>query len=235
MSSDEYADYFEGKFYGQKDTDRVLPRARLRNPHRVPVEGKPPIEWLTADELAYRRVRAGMQAQPVEAYREETYAYWHPFQYPNIGVELGPRGEYNFDGVELDVPPLGAITIEQEEPIVAVTVIGSACVPPGYVMLHAEPLVWQYPRTGIKMRASNLWGQHVRANLWNCGVDEGWEQAGMSSVRFDIPDSRKITIMGGSAHDVGTWGTPTTTEPDQMHDAHYNFRIIRVTMRESAE
>ena len=228
----DYSAYFEGKFCGQRDTDNVVPRALLKNPHRKVVEGKARMDCLTEEELAYRLVRSSMKPQPVEAYREKTYVYWHPFQYANVGVELGRVGEYNPDGVELDIPPHGAITIEQDEPIVAVTVIGSACVTPGYVILHAEPLVWQYPRTGVKMKATNLWGLHVRFNMWDCGVDEGWDQAGMSSARFDVPDSRKVTIMGGSATDVGTWLNTETDKPDEDHDGHYNFRIIRVTVRD---
>ena len=231
MSAD-YSAYFEGGFAGQKDTDKVLPRSLLKNPHRKPIPGKPPIEWLTEEEFAYRLTRSSMKTQTAEVYREKTYCYCHPFQYPNIGVELGRVGEYNPDGVELDVPPHGAITIEQDEPIIAVTVIGSACVTPGYVILNAEPLIWQYPRTGVKMKVKNLWGQHVRANMWDRGIDEGWDQAGMSSARFDIPESSKVTIMGGSEHDVGTWLNDETDQVDDDNDAHYNFRIIRVTVHD---
>ena len=234
MSTD-YSAYFDGKFMGPKETDRVLPRARLQNPHRERRPGKQLIDHLTEDELAYRLVRSSRQTQAVDAYREKTYAYWHPFQYPNIGVELGPAGEYNPDGVELDMAPYGAITIEQEEPIVSVVVIGSACVPPGYVILHAEPTVWQYPRTGVKMKVSNLWGQHVRGSLWGLGLDESWEQAGLSSARFDLPDSSKVTIMGGSQNDVGMWQSRSRNRIDEKPDAHYAFRIIRVTVREKVE
>lgn len=229
----DYSAYFEGKFCGMKDTDNVVTRALLTNPHRKAIPGKDPIDSLTEEELAYRLIRSNMKPQQAEAYREKTYVYWHPFQYANVGVELGRIGEYNPDGVELDLPPHGAITIEQDEPIVAVTVIGSACVTPGYVILHAEPMVWQYPRTGVKMKATNLWGLHVRFNMWNRGIDEGWDQAGMSSARFDIPDSRKVTIMGGSATDVGSWLNDETDKPDEDNDGHYNFRIIRVTVREN--
>jgi len=45
-------------------------------------------------------------------------------------VELGDKtkgAKYNRDGVELDVPPYGAITFTEEEPIVGVAIIGSSC------------------------------------------------------------------------------------------------------------
>ena len=234
MAREHYADYFDGRYMEQKDTDRVLPRVPMRNPHRASGLETRSIEELTREELAYRHIRSRRVTQQPEVRREKTYVYWHPFQYDNIGVELGPRGEYNPDGVELDAPPLGAITIEQDEPIIGVTIIGSACVPPGYVILHAEPSIWQYPRTGVKMKKSDLWGQHVRGGLWGMGLDESWEQAGMSSVRFDIPESKKVTIMGGSEHDIGAWQQTSVGEGamrrDLQHDAHYAFRLIRISV-----
>ena len=167
----------------------------------------------------------------------ETYEYSTPFKYENILVDLGRcrggdpesrRGEFNYDGCELDVPPYGAITITEDKPIVAVTVIGSACVSPGYVMLIGEPTEWTYPRSGVKMMVSDLWGQHITAHVWNKGVDEGeaYLLPGMSAARFDLPDCRKVTIQGGSKV------IPVNTLCDA--DAHYLFRIIRVTVRTDA-
>jgi len=203
-----------------------IERALLRNPDRVPGQ-------FTEQELEYKKVLADEHFQTPTVYGEKTYEYRHPFKYPNVRVELGPGGEFNMDGAELDIPPRGAITIEQDEPIIAVTVIGSACVPPGYVILHAEPLVWEYPRTGIKMKVKDLWGEHLRWNVWARGVDEGWHQAGISCARFDLPDSHKVTLMGGSETDVGNWLDKDGQVADTQHDAHYCFRIIRVTVRDS--
>ncbi|GAJ19559.1 unnamed protein product, partial [marine sediment metagenome] len=111
------------------------------------------------------------EPQTVEAFTMVTYEYWAPFNYENVNVELGrvepnTGAEFNPDGVELDKPPLGAITIVEKEPIIGVTVIGSACIPPGYVLLAAEPLERKYPRTGVKMKIDNLWGQHIRGDQW---------------------------------------------------------------------
>ena len=205
-------------------TERIE-RAIVRNPARVPGE-------FTELELNYKEILAADQFQSPTIYREKTYEYRQPFKYPNIRVELGPGGEHNMDGVEPQAPPHGAITIVQDEPIIAITVIGSACVTPGYVILHAEPLVWEYPRTGIKMKAKDLWGEHIRWTAWELGLDEAWQSAGMSSVRFDLPESCKVTLMGGSEMDVGYWLSARGQTPDTEHDGHYLFTIIRVTVRE---
>jgi len=142
--------------------------------------------------------------------------------------------EFNLDGVELDVPSYGAITLVEKEPIVEVTVIGSACVPPGIVWLQAEPLEWKYPRTGIKMKIDGLWGQHIRINHWKLGVDEGWRDAGMSCADFHIPESSKVTIMAGSQMDVCASDVKVTRlNVPGYHDAHYCIRLIRITVKRS--
>jgi hypothetical protein len=174
--------------------------------------------------------REGTPQQVVE-YAPAVREYWAPFNYPNFCVELGRTNpyvgaEFNGDGVELDIPPFGAITFVEEEPIVAVEVIGSACVPPGFVQLFAEPLEWKYPRTGIKMKVDGLWGEHLRVNLWRAGIDEGWRTAGLSCASFSLPDSKKVTIMAGSSLDMADIDLR-----NGRHDAHYCIRIIRVTVK----
>ncbi len=131
--------------------------------------------------------------------------------------------------MELAIPPKGAITIVEKEPIVGVTVIGSACVPPGFVLLQAEPLEWKYPRTGVKMKIDNLWGQHIRFQPWKQEQDEGWRDAGLSCADFHLPESSKVTIMGGSQLDVDEWCVNAG-----KHDAHYCIRLIRITVKRAA-
>jgi len=180
-------------------------------------------------EREVTKMAQGNISQSVETYTVEHHQYWAPFNYPNARVELGRTelgAEFNPDGVELDIPPYGAITIEEDKPIIAVSVIGSACTPPGYVMLHAEPLEWKYPRTGVRYMVENLWGEHINAYPWFSGVTEQWREAGLSSAHFDIPESRKITIMGGSQTVVGG-----REIEHGMHDGHYCVRIIRVTVK----
>jgi len=115
----------------------------------------------TEKEREVSRLAKSKEPQIREVSRTKTYTYWAPFNYPNFCVELGRTdpyvgAEFNTDGVELDVPPYGAITFVEDEPIVGVDVIGSACVPPGFVQVFAEPLEWKYPRTGVKMKVDGL-------------------------------------------------------------------------------
>ena len=216
---------------------KEIERALFKNPERD-MSIPDPWERLTEAEREVERLADARTPQVREAFTTVTYQYWAPFNYPNIRVELGrgePDGlatkpytgaEFNPDGVELDIPPYGAITVEEEEPIVGVTVIGSACIPPGYVILVAEPVVWKYPRTGVKMKISGLWGQHLRAEPWEKGMDESWRDAGLSAAVFEVPDSRKFTIMAGSTDEVSQ-----LDYENQRFDSHYAVRIIRVTVK----
>jgi len=203
-----------------------IERAMVRNPHRGEEE-------FSQEEREVVRLAEEGTPQRVLEYTEVTREYWAPFLYPNVLCELGRTdpyvgAEFNEDGVELDIPPFGAITIEEEDPIVGVTVIGSACVPPGYVLLHVEPLEWKYPRSGLKMKVDGLWGGHQRIEPWRAGIDEGWPTAGMSSAQFHTPPAKKVTIMGGSQMDICELDIR-----NMRHDAHYCFRIVRVKVRRS--
>ena len=57
------------------------------------------------------------------------------------------------DGAELDVYPYGSIMIEEEEPIVAVSVIGSGCSTLSHVWLEAEPDDVEAPLAGDAAKA----------------------------------------------------------------------------------
>ena len=182
------------------------------NPKRVPGQH-------TDEELEVTRLAENQTPQTREVWKTKTYAYWAPFSYPNIQVVLGRDGtgvEFNKDGAELDIYPYGSITVEEDEPIVSVTVIGSGCSNQSHVILEAEPLDWKYPRTAVRMRRDNLWGMHVRGDAWKAGITEDWNDAGLSSARFDIPESRRV-IVGGSS---------------QGGDPHYCIRTIRIEVKE---
>jgi len=218
---------------------KEITRALFRNPERD-YSIADPWKRLTEAEREVERLAENRTPQVREAYAPVVYQYWAPFNYLNIKVELGrgePDGlatkpytgaEFNPDGVELDFPPYGAITVVEGEPIVAVTVIGSACVPPGYILLQAEPLVWKYPRTGVKMRVDDLWGQHLRAEPWDKGMDESWRDAGLSSAHFELPECKKVTIMAGSRNDISELDMQ-----NQRQDAHYAIRLIRITVKKA--
>ncbi len=209
-----------------------IARAIVKNPVRTDrdfegVEGR---RQTVMERKIVRMAKEGSPQQVIQ-YAPVVREYWAPFNYDNFCVELGRTdpyvgAEFNSDGVELDIPPYGAITFVEDEPIVGVDVIGSACVPPGFVQLFAEPLEWKYPRTGVKMKVDGLWGEHLRVNLWRAGIDEGWRTAGLSCASFRLPDSKKVTLMAGSSLDIAE------RDIDNMrHDAHYCIRIIRVTVK----
>ena len=185
------------------------------NPERQP-GGFTETEWEIM-EMAENKT-----PQSPEVFSVKTYSYFAPFNYPNFKVEFGRPGtgiEINPDGAEIDIYPYGAIILEHEHPITAVTVIGSGCSGSGYVIIEAEPLVWKYPRTAVRMMKKDLWGIHVRGDAFLDGnISENWNDAGLSSARFDLPESRKI-IIGGGSHGA---------------DPHYCFRIIRLEVKEPA-
>ena len=90
-------------------------------------------------------------------------------------------------------------------------------------MLYGEPVEWKYWRTGAKMRVDNLWGEHLRFNVWDKGLDESYRDAGLCFAVFRTPPCTKITIMAGSQH--------TLDERDfevMRHDAHFAVRHIYV-------
>ena len=189
---------------------------------RIPFnpERKPDENWTEAELEVTRMAKEGTP-QVRDVWRTKTYAYWAPFNYPNVKVDLGRPGtgvEFNPDGAELDIYPYGAITIEEEEPIVSVTVIGSGCSAKAYVIMEAEPVEWKFPRTAVRMRSDRLWGMHVRnwGLIRKSGVQEDWNDAGLSCARFDIPESRRVIVGGGS----------------QGGDPHYCIRLVRLEIKE---
>lgn len=223
------------------------------------------------------------EAYPVAEKREitlRTYEYKAPFKYSNIEVErtlVGgePHGMELFvvpDGMKedfvygsfLDNPADGdryadGIVIMEEEPIIRVAVIGSACTPPGYVTLEGHPISgWRNPdemveAMPVRMRIDNLWGQHLR-------FDQALETSGKVAGR-PFPDkmperwksfssgtrltTREFPLAGMSCAIFETppceWvrvsagstapGWKSDNCPD---DNHYSVRMIRVTIEASA-
>jgi hypothetical protein len=199
-----------------------MERARLCNPEREEPTKRTDIEYEVKNLLEE-------EEQKRLEYRMFTYEYTAPFKYPNFRVELGDTtkgAEYNTDGVELDVPPYGAITFVENEPIVGVDVIGSSCVSPATVYLHCEPVVWKYPRSGVKFKMENLWGEHLRAWVWSAGINEKYKKCGLFSACFSIPDSKKVTVMGHGSFDIEQRDYDT-----DHYDAHLTPRMIRVHVK----
>ena len=208
-------------------------RVPVQNPHRAEGEG------LTTDELEASTLAAEGALQERVVYSLRHYEYRAPFNYPNVSVEYGREGTGTGphpDGVELDIPPFGCVTIEEQEPIIAVTVIGSPCTPPGTVYVWGEPLEWKYGRTGVKFKQTNLWGEHLYRWTPNSAFDEGNRHAGLCCACFEIPDCRKVTIMGAGQLDlhVGPEGGPEVPLENLegwWSDAHFNLRTVRIAVR----
>ena len=207
------------------ETDGIA-RAVAENPRRRP--GK-----FEDEELEVTRIANSDEMQSVDVYTIEHRQYMAPFKYSNFTVELGrdhPNSEYNMDGVEIDVPPHGAITFIEDDPIIGVTVIGSSCSPPGTLLLHAEPVEWKFPRTGVKMKVDNLWGEHIVGHQWFKGITEDWREAGFSTTHFNLPECSKVTLMGWSQAVIGQ----KEINEYRTNDGHYCFRIIRTTTKKSS-
>ena len=97
-----------------------------------------------------------------EVLNTERHVYTTPFMYKNM--EVG--NFYEIDpvmGVELQSDD-GFICIEEEQPIVAVSVVGSGCVPKGYVICEwwdeGESIETMKDQLVKRQRADNLNGTH---------------------------------------------------------------------------
>ena len=213
-------------------------RVQVRNPDRVTGQ-------MTDLERDIQRIAREDIQQSRRVYSVKHYEYQAPFSYPNVRCELGREGTGTGphpEGMEMDIPPFGAVTIEEEDPIIAVDVIGSPCIPPGTVLLFGEPLEWKYARTGIRYKVNNLWGEHLFGWGASDAFDEGNRHSGLVSAHFEIPDCDKITIMGYGQLDVHV-SPPgkgmkqaqemlkTKTGEEWWNDAHFNIHTIRVTVR----
>ena len=158
-------------------------------------------------------------------------------QYPNIEIYNPPRdvapgtGPHKH-GMEM-ARNVGTITITEDKPIVAVTVVGSGCKQNGYILCE-YPKDDQPPaefdrrtETGWNLqsmrrqRVGNLQGIHIgggsfkaypesMAQTWIADSESNvWE----NSATFDIERTHRIVLRGGS----GDHG-------------HFSFRIIRTTV-----
>ncbi len=122
--------------------------------------------------------------QEVEEFTLRTCEYRVPFNYENIEVNRRYYHGAEFHGVELNPTnailgesksvPGDSIVIRETAPIVRLVVMGSACTPPGYVMVECEPEESFYREDEmrtvmpLRFRISNLWGMHMRADQWWC-------------------------------------------------------------------
>ena len=196
-----------------------------------------------AAETSERRVE-GYPDDPVRERNEltlKTFEYKVPFNYLNVdvdrewvggephGMELFPLKTLPSTSGKIKAPG-DAIVINEDDPIVRVEVVGSACTPPGSVMLEAATIDGE-SHSGenkdalpVRFRIDNLWGMHLRFDLLaQGGTFEALPISGMSCAIFAIPPSNSVRIM--SAGTIPTWSTDNY--PD---DAHYSVRLIRTTV-----
>ena len=200
-------------------------------------------ESAMAAETSGRRV-VGYPDEPVQERKEislRTYEYKVPFNYLNIDVDrVWTGGEKH--GMELYAikttdgttastqAPGDAIVITEEDPIVQVAVVGSACTPPGSIMIEATTIDGEaHPGENkdalpVRFRIDNLWGMHLRADLVNQGgTFEALPISGMSCAIFEIPPSKSVRVMSAGA-------IPAWSNDNYPDDAHYSVRFIRTTV-----
>ena len=212
-------------------------RVKVHNPERLSQEG--PLKTVGLEREIQRISRENIPQTRI-TYGVRSYEYQAPFHYPNVNCELGREGTgtgAHPEGMELDIPPFGAVTIEEKEPIIGVTVMGSFCIAPGTILVFGEPLEWKYARAGVKYKQTNLWGEHLYGWGANDRHSEGNRHTGLLSANFDIVDCSKVTIMGYGPIDVHVSfpgkspGTAGETMNDWWNDAHFNILGVRVTVR----
>lgn len=218
---------------------------------------------------------------PVREKREvftRMYEYTLPFKYSNIEVERTCGGGEPH-GMELNLSPLtdedtfeygtkidgpggsnrysDGIVIVEEEPIIRVEVIGSACTPPGYITLEAEPIEEWYGQDEVReampvrMRVDNLWGMHLRFDqvFETAHPDTPPDRPGPERM----PERWKPHAQGGRIYyqDMplagmssacfstppcckvrvsGGSANPGWQSDNSPDDNHYSFRMIRVTV-----
>lgn len=193
----------------------------------------------------------------------KTYEYLVPFNYENVnvvrlyscgekhGMEMNPINGYWPDPVQR---PSDYIEIIEDEPIVKVEVIGSACTPPGYVQLMFDPCDGFYRPdetpsiVAPRMKVSNLWGMHFRIDQWATSTEN------VSRWKSDVPyddsgrpgynmkaDWKEFPLVGFSSalfsiprsksvRITGGSEVPGWVGDNYACDNHYSFRIIRVTV-----
>ena len=141
-----------------------------------------------------------------------TYQYHMPFNYENItvnrryltdskefhGVEMNP---VNSIGADSEHYPPDTIEICETDSIVRVVVLGSACVPPGFVQLECTPEASFYSPVDVpdvsaaRFRIGNLWGMHMRWDMWASRSDEHVKDMEGKPYK-DIPPERVELVPG---------------------------------------
>ena len=198
-----------------------------------------------ATEAADKRITGYPNDPPRErkALNLTTYEYEFPFNYPNVvvdrvwvggerhGIELFPIKTTDGSTATTQLPA-DWIVIEEDEPMVRVAVIGSACTPPGSILVECDTID-SFRHDGeneravsARFRVDNLWGMHLRADLLQQGGSyHALPVAGMSCAVLEIPPSHRVRVSGMGA-------IPAWSEDGYPDDVHYSIRYIRTTVAE---
>jgi len=137
--------------------------------------------------------------QNAEVLVTEHRVYLCPFNYAN--VEIGNWYEYGDKGMEFAADK-GFITIQEERPIVAVTVVGSGCVPRGYNICEWWDEGESIDNMGLRQlvkrqRVENLNGTHP--SIWAIllfGEGEHWNWANVGDDMLGVKDCLKKLSLG---------------------------------------
>ena len=198
-----------------------------------------------ATEAADKRITGYPNDPPRErkALNLTTYEYEFPFNYPNVvvdrvwvggerhGIELFPIK--TTDGSTATTQTSSDwIVIEEDHPMVQVAVIGSACTPPGSILVECDTID-SFRHDGeneravsARFRVDNLWGMHLRADLLQQGGSyHALPVAGMSCAVLEIPPSNRVRVSGMGA-------IPAWSEDGYPDDVHYSIHYIRTTVAE---
>lgn len=216
--------------------------------------------------------------QHVIEYTSIDREYHYPFNYRNMahhcycndpamsGLEMNPIN--TVDGRTQDAAPGDYLELVEERPIVRLVVIGSACAPPGWVAIEADPLEGFRPPSEIaenmpaRFRIDNLWGTHIRGDMWNRKAEDGGRELPQNYVDYwpychdlEFPKTRSYFRITGANYPAagmscavfevpaskrvrilgGSMAYGWTVDEAQGADCHYSFRIIRATVLERYE
>ncbi len=192
-----------------------------------------------------------------------TFQYRHPFNYENVtvdriyncgefhGLEMNPINSY---WPQTERRPADGIIIEEEQPIVRVVVIGSACTPPGYVTLECEPCAG-FRRDNeveevmpVRFRINGLWGMHLRIDQWAephqtsrpIPEDKVAQNPYLKDHSFRCTSAEfPMAGMSSALFEIppsrqvivsGGCEIPHWRSDNYPDDGHYSFRIIRTTV-----
>lgn len=209
--------------------------------------------------IQVEKMHADLYAEfPVSGGTRVVLEVWVKSNKSNPGTVLITDRWFDKNGKKIPGDAPDCIVVDEDEPIVRVAVIGSACTPPGYVAVEAEPCEQFYHRgdmvrctAPVRFRQNNLWGMHLRADQWmdEMGQSDTYEELSAdllkaypfmkgTKVKADYSQfpssgmSCAVFEIPKSKRIIITGGSesPVWTSDNAPSDDHYSFRTIRTTV-----